>query len=294
MAGIFKGKIFWLLCLLVCTTGCTTLFLQPSKRIYPFVLAEKIPYDDFNFHSEDGTKLNGWYFHSEKVCAQFKDLCHWRKPARGVVVQFHGNAENMGSHFRSVIWLALEGYDIFTFDYRAYGRSEGSKNMRGVVEDTHAAINWILAKAPNANIYLYGQSLGGSLMLRAMQDRPRDTAIKAIVVESSFYSYQGIAREKLAGVWLTWPLQWLAYVLISNRWSPGRPELAKLSPTPVLLIYSTDDPVVPVQHGEKLFAGLAEPKYFWKHDNFGHINSMFVENKRYRTQLIEYFVRSAK
>ena len=54
---------------------------------------------------------------------------------------------------------------VFAFDYRGYGKSEGSPGEQGILEDSHAAQMW-LAKRPGfkpADIVLMGRSLGGGV-----------------------------------------------------------------------------------------------------------------------------------
>ncbi len=91
--------------LLFTLISCTNLFYQPSDRQFYRPEAFKLTYQDIYFQSSDGTKLHGWFFKGKG------------KP-KGTIVQFHGNAENISSHFLNLAWLVLEGYNLFTFDYR--------------------------------------------------------------------------------------------------------------------------------------------------------------------------------
>ena len=79
----------------------------------------------------DGLKLHGWHLKA-------------KDKSRGTILQLHGNAENISTHVNSVLWLALEGYDVFNFDYRGYGKSEGSPTLDGVHIDARAALETVL------------------------------------------------------------------------------------------------------------------------------------------------------
>ncbi len=260
-------------------SGCTSVFFQPSTQVFPAAFDKNITPRPFRIPSFDQTPLSAWYFSAPK------------QPAKALVVQFHGNAENMTTHFQSVHWLAAEGYDLITFDYRGYGSSPGDPSMTEVSKDVIATIQYAdkLASEKKLSLILIGQSLGGSLLLNALQElRPKN--LKAIVIEGGFYSYRQIAREKLELFWLTKPLKFLTSVLISDLYSPGgKDKLARLPRVPKYLLYSEQDPVVPFNHGEKIFSEMSEPKYFWPHSERGHINGFFIQNGKRRVELLKAF-----
>jgi hypothetical protein len=54
--------------------------------------------------------------------------------------------------------------------------------------------------------------------------------------ESTFASYRGIAREKLANFWLTWPLQVPLSWAVDDDYSPVD-AIGRVSPIPVLIIH---------------------------------------------------------
>ncbi len=275
------------------SVGCTTLFFQPTQVDYKLAEDQKVAYTSIDFKSEDGTNLKARYFEAAVVNAAHPEWGHYHGRTRGLVVQFHGNAQNMTAHFMNEAWLLLEGYDLLVFDYRGYGDSSGSLSTRGVYQDSQAGLKLAASEATKRGLPLiaYAQSLGGSLLLRVLEDSPPPSVLKMVVVESSFHSYQEIAREKLASFWLTWPLQWVAYGLISDEFSPGSEKLALISPTPVYLIYSEQDPVVTINHGEEIFRQLHDPKTLLRHPNPGHINAMFVEDGRYRAILLKQMAK---
>lgn len=274
-----------LVLIFVCSTlaSCTSLFLQPSRERYPFVEKDGLNFESTFFSANDETSLNSWYFSS----ARNSNSCF--KP-KGLILQVHGNAENMSTHYRLLSWILSNCYDLMTFDYRGYGQSEGSKSISGSIQDTRAAIIQASIKAKELNIpfILYGQSLGGSLSLRTLTEFNEIPKPQAIIIEGSFYSYQQIAREKLALSWLTWWAQPLAYVLVSDRYQPGDEQLKKLKGIPTLIIHTKYDPVVPFNHGQQLFADLEEPKWFWTVAEPGHMNAMFTPGGPHRKSLLEW------
>lgn len=261
--------------------GCTSLYYLPNQRLYPFYKAENPPPEDIYFSSADGTRLHAWFFPYDK------SKCS--KP-EGAVLHYHGNAQNLSSHYRLLHWMTEECYDYYIFDYRAYGRSEGGKSASGILQDARSALKFFAKTVEEKNLPLiaYGQSIGGTLLLRSLQLEGPPKNLKAVIIESSFARYSKIGREKLSELWLTWPLQWLSYLLISDEASPGGRDFSALSTVPKVLIYSEHDPVVPISHGLELYRQLPEPKWFWSHPEPGHINSMFIASGKFRKQLMQW------
>lgn len=109
------------------------LFFYPDKKIYNrFNLKEKT-YEEVFFKSTDNKKLHGVFIRPEK------------KP-HGTVIHFHGNAQNLTAHLGFVEWIPQYNFNLFVFDYRGYGKSEGSPNRTGLYEDCISAVNFIIKK----------------------------------------------------------------------------------------------------------------------------------------------------
>jgi fermentation-respiration switch protein FrsA (DUF1100 family) len=267
-------------------SGCSSLAYQPSNTIYADPSRANVRFESLDFQSKDGTRLHGWFFPVSSA---------WKGPAKGTIIQFHGNAENMTSHFASLFWVIDAGYNFFTFDYRGYGGSDGSPSQKGLNEDANAAVEFIAKKVARTgsskDLVLYGQSLGGAVLMRAYRDIRANEAlhdrVRALVIESSFYSYKAIGRSLLARTWLTFLFQPLAYVLVSDEFSP-EDDIAKISPTPLLVIHGQEDPVIPFSFGENIFKRAKEPKTFWKIEQGHHIDTMSRHQGAYREKLIQF------
>ncbi|MGE4132667.1 MAG: alpha/beta hydrolase [Bdellovibrionales bacterium] len=263
-------------------SGCSHLFLQPNKLDYAEKIRDKIQLEEGFIATSDGEKLHYW-----RIPAQVhKNKLLERK---GVVVQVHGNAANLTNHVQGLGWITAAGYDLFVFDYRGYGKSSGSRDLGGAYRDVETALDYV-ERAPwrgDGPLIFYGQSLGGTLLLKNLSTHPGRWHPKAVVIEGSFYSYQQIAREKLAGAWLTWPFQWMVYLVITDKYSLKDTELGTISPTPVYLFQSEHDPIVPAHNADRIFAALSPPKELIKYPEFGHINAMWIKSGEYRAWLLK-------
>lgn len=259
---------------LLCITGCSSLFFYPQKELFENPYLKLVSYEDIYFSTSDGLKLHGWY-----IRAKDKN--------KGTVIQLHGNAENIGTHVNSVLWLTLEGYDVFTFDYRGYGRSDGKTTLDGVHTDAQAALETII-KLPNINkerIFILGQSLGGAIAVYTVATSPYKKYIKAVIIDSAFSSYRGIAREKLGQFILTWPFQYPLSLLFNDYYSPVR-WIRQVSPIPILILHGKQDKIVPFHHGDILYREASSPKDIWITETEGHIQSL--AEKEARERLIKY------
>lgn len=272
-------KSLVVLLLLPLLSSCTSLFFQPSRTRYPNLELDRLSAQTQKFQSADGTTLSGWILKTSK-------------PTKGVALQFHGNAQNMTTHYRFMIWLLNEGWDVLTFDYRGYGDSEGNpSNLEGVRDDGIAALKWAEAYALERKVpslIVFGQSLGGNIAVSSLS-KYQPMSLKALVLDSTFYSFCSIAREKLSDVWFLWPLQPLAYVLVSNTLSASsaiEKNTEGFKQLPALFLHSNQDPVVSSRQGRLLFDSYPGPRAWLSVDSPGHVNAM--EDANVRMKLLKF------
>jgi len=256
-------------------SGCSSLLYHPSRTFH--LNAAKIlhPPQEVTFTSLDGTALHGWYFRTAS-----------RKNPKGLLVFFHGNAENISPHFAHLYWILEEGYDFFIFDYQGYGRSQGKPSPRKTVEDGTAALCWSFLKEPTVPLIVFGQSLGGAVALRTVSEVRGKIPISYLVVDSTFLSYKAVARDILSRHWLTWIFQPLATLTLSDRYAPGN-RVAEISPIPLLVIHGDQDRTVSLRLGEKIFEKAGEPKEFLKIPGGRHIDALMRHDGRYRKELLK-------
>ncbi len=261
---------------LLLLNGCSNLLYYPDdkSRFIDPKAAGYVPENVF-FTDVAQRKLHGWWFPAQKT------------PAKATIIFFHGNAENLTSHFLQLAWVSAGNYNLFIFDYPGFGRSEGKPTPKSCLESGHAAVDWVNThKVEDGPIIIYGQSMGGIIALRTAIDKKAEIDLRLVVADSTFDSFQRIARVKLSHHWLTWPMQPLSYILWSDRWVPE--SLESLSPVPVLVIHGEEDRTVEPIFGDMIFEKLAEPKVLWRIPEGKHTDVFWGHNYRYRSKFLTF------
>jgi fermentation-respiration switch protein FrsA (DUF1100 family) len=239
------------LCLALCLpalAGCSNLIFQPTSVRYSDPARHGIQLEDIFMESGDGMQLHGWHLPA-------------RGTPRGSVLFLHGNGENISSHIGSVYWLPEQGYEVFLFDYRGYGRSGGSAELDGVMRDAVDMIAWARDHAAGPRgLTVLGHSMGGSVAIYALAQLADRDGVNALVSVDAFSDYRRITRDTLSGHWLTWAFQWPLSLTISNRYRPAD-YIGELSPLPVFILHSEDDEIIPVAHADALYLAAGPPRF---------------------------------
>ncbi len=265
---------FLLICILPILSGCSSALFFPSRSLFYDPAKMDLNFEEVHFTSYDGTPLYGWYFHHREA-----------RPAKAIVFYAHGNGGNISSHFGNIAFVLDRGYDFFIFDYRGYGSSGGSRpSPREAVGDTIAALHWTDARAKKEKLPMiaFGQSLGSALMIRALAEEKATIHPKLIVIESGFLSYEWAAVSVLSNHWLLFPLEPLAFLVISDEWAP-KLRIRELAPTPFLIFHGDADHTIDFRLGVELYDAALPPKEFIRVPGGGHIQSFWVEDgKKFR------------
>jgi fermentation-respiration switch protein FrsA (DUF1100 family) len=206
------------------------------------------------------------------------------------VLFLHGNAENISTHFRSVTWLPAQGYNVLALDYRGYGASDGVPTLAGVQQDIDAALKHLLAhkNVDPQRIVIFGQSLGGAFGIFYVAHSAHRENIRALITDSAFSDYRAVARDSLANFALTWPLQWLPWLVIDDGYAP-QDAVALVSPIPLLIIHGEQDKTVSLSHAQWLFAKAKQPKELLIVPGVGHIQALGSADVR--EKLLAYLQR---
>ena len=163
-------------------------------------------------------------------------------------------------------WLPARGYNVFLLDYRGYGLSEGKPRLPDVFDDVQLGLDWLrhARRTEGAPLVVFGQSLGASMAASVLGEEANAGAADCVILEAAFASYRDITSDGMKRSWLLWPLRWMVVPTMPDRSLDPEERVADIAPTPLLVMHSEDDPVIPYAHGERLYAAAAQPKTFQK------------------------------
>jgi fermentation-respiration switch protein FrsA (DUF1100 family) len=233
----------------------------------PYDQARSIPrLQDCWITTSDGVKIHGWYAPAESAKATF--------------VMSHGNAGNISHRYLLLRSLQRHGYSVLMYDYRGYGRSEGSPSEEGVYADGIAAYNYVLTLpgVDSSRTFLWGTSLGGAIAVDVATHR----TAPGLIMESTFTSAKDVART----VYPFLPV----HLILRTKFNSS--EKIKSLHIPILVIHGSHDTVIPVGLGRRLFQAANEPKELYEIPGANHDDTFFVGGEEYYSH-IDRFVASA-
>ncbi len=139
--------------------------VTPPRHVGEWTPADAgLDYEDVTFAAGDGVTLSGWWVD---------------RGSDRTVIPLHGyTASRWAFYITPVVEAAARrGYNVLAFDFRAHGRSGGSRTTFGVreLEDLRAALDWLESNHPRAarGVGLVGFSMGGVVAIRALAEGDR-------------------------------------------------------------------------------------------------------------------------
>ena len=142
-----------------------------------------------------------------------------------------------------------ERYGVLMFDYRGYGKSEGTPTEQGMYEDVRAAYQWLLNEgASSQRIIIYGFSLGSAPATDlAAYGMSNEFPIK-LILESPFASTDFIAQESTL---IEVSASYITDLEFDNA------EKIKLVDQPLMWMHGIEDDYVAITNGEAIISNYS-------------------------------------
>jgi fermentation-respiration switch protein FrsA (DUF1100 family) len=236
------------------------LFVYIGLSIIAYFLADKIifqPQGAFSVEKDSIIRIetpNG-----ERISAKF-----FPNPSAEFTILFsHGNAEDVFGATPFFEKLRDAGFNVFAYDYRGYGTSDGAASEQNAYEDAEAAYNYLVnnLKVPPERIIVHGRSLGAAVSIDLAARKP----CAGLIAESAFVSaFRVLTRHTV-----------FPFDKFKNL---DKIERVKC---PVLFIHGRKDEIIPFWHGETLYAAANEPKFSLWLDAARHNNVSSLGGKAY-------------
>ena len=268
-----RGVFFALILLSLILIGGGSRLLGRSLVFFPEREIEESPadwglsFEEVTFLALDGVELHGWFIPGDR-----EETLLW----------FHGNAGNISHRLENLKLLHEElGMNLFIFDYRGYGASEGRPSEEGTYLDAGAALAYLQSRSdvsPEQIVY-FGRSLGAAVAVKlALRSPP-----SGLILESPVPSIRYMARRTYGflPVWL----------LVRTRYDT----LGKMPEVdvPTIVLHGDRDDIVPIDAGRKVFAAAREPQEFYVIRGAGHNDTYVVGGEAYFDALRRFMQRLA-
>jgi len=221
-----------------------------------------------SFKAADSTSLSAWIIPAARAASD----APW-------VLISHGNYGNIGYGGRPQFyaWFRDLGVNLFAYDYRGFGASDGTPSEPGVYADADAAYRYLTESlhVQPSHIILFGHSLGSGVTIELARHVPA----AGLIVEDAYTSVADRGQE----VFPLLPIRLIARSRFASIDKVGGLRLPKL------FLHARNDRTIPIEHGRKLFAAAAEPKEFVEL-NAGHADGYSADRARYYGA-IDAFIR---
>jgi uncharacterized protein len=213
--------------------------------------------------TSDNTKLHGWLIRSPK-------------PDAPLMVFFHGNAGNITERADNAVELAQRGVSVLLFDWRGYGKSEGTPREEKLYDDALAAYDF--ASKLNPDVIAYGESIGAPYAAYVTKHR----RVRCAIIDSAFPSLLALGNAHY------FPLGY--FVPRAMRTADWLNE----SGVPVLVMHGKRDDVAPFALGMSLFNALRGPKEMLVSERAGHCEIEALEPQRYYETVISFIAHPSE
>jgi pimeloyl-ACP methyl ester carboxylesterase len=270
-----------------------TLLLQPRRRLEPFYQKVGQPlsptelqlsFEEIILPTEDGLRLSAW-------------LIKAPDPPQGTIIYLHGVADCKIDGLRFAKLMHGHRFNIFLYDSRRHGYSEGNHCTYGYFEkyDVRNAINYLSNRNDLrlGKIGIFGTSMGAAI---ALQAAALDNRIAAVIAENSFTTLRTIFDDYQKRR-IKVPFHYLRNLVIIRSEINAQFKASAVSPlesvekihVPVLFVYSTADHLIKHSYSQQLFDHANEPKEYFPIEGATHGNTWQIAGKAYEEKIVNFY-----
>lgn len=246
------------------------------------------PFENHTIKTFDGLTLRGKFYKTEN--------------ARATVMLVHGYRSWPERDFGTVVkYFGENGFNIFMYDRRAHGKSDGRYITFGVL-DRYDLRDWTVyvdALCENRLPILWdGISMGGATVCMASSlELPEN--LKAIVADCPYTTPKEEIRYSMSHYYhippfpLIYTVDWAARLVAKYGFTEcdSRKEVAKTK-IPVFFAHGQADNFVPHYMGKEIYDACSSPKEFFSVPDAIHGFSYIVATEEYQRRLTDFLERN--
>jgi len=246
-----------------------------------------LSFENVSFKSNDGLNLKGWFVPSGKS-------------VKGIVM-VHGHGANKREGLRWLSALNKAGFNVLLFDLRNSGDSDKAFTSMSYYErnDVISAVDYMERVKGIKKIGLFGVSMGGATGIYSMS---MDKRVAAGIFEASYADLNDLMTQMAKRDFglPRFPVVSLALIFFEIRTNSDRKDISpekvigSISPRPVFIMHSSNDPYIPYSHGERNFSKAIEPKEMWTYSNSKHAQAWQADTVYAEKRVTGFFTKYIK
>ncbi len=213
---------------------------------------------DVTLHTSDGLALAAWFFPASgpadgsandgsandgSADDGSADDGSAEAATAPVVLVAQGNGGNRGGRVDLARALTRHDISVLLFDYRGYGGNPGEPTEEGLARDVRAAYDYLVSErgVPRERLFYFGESLGCGVVSQLATEHPP----AGMLLRSPFPDLAAVASEHYP---------WLPVRLLLKDRYPVADNVSALDDVPMVVVYGTDDSIVPPALSEQVAA----------------------------------------
>jgi uncharacterized protein len=180
----FRKVLIYIVLIYVLLVAIAILFQEKflfrnTKLAMDYQYEFKGDFEEMWFTPEANVRLNALYFKTDST------------KRKGLIVYFHGNADDLRRWGKHAIDFTKNDYDILMIDYRQFGKSTGELSETALHSDAAYVYEWAKKRFPENQIIVYGRSLGTGIATRlASENKP-----KMLLLETPYVNLSDVVNS---------------------------------------------------------------------------------------------------
>jgi len=248
-----------------------------------------LPQENVTVETFDGLKLSCWFVRQ-------------KKKARGTIIFLHGvgDCKITGVPFARALYD--RGFNIFLYDSRQHGESEGYYCTYGFYEkrDVSAVISYLQSqtKIKTGKIGVFGTSMGGAV---AIQAAAVDHRIACIISEGSYTALRIVFVDYQKRI-IKLPWHFLRNVALVQSQKMANFKARLVAPledmkrvhVPVFIVHGKNDSFIKSHYSKLLYNAANEPKRLLLIEGAEHNNVWEIGGAMYENVIAAFFEEHLK
>lgn len=243
-----------------------------------------LPQENVIVETFDGFKLNCWFVRQ-------------KKKARGTIIFLHGVGDCKIAGVPFALSLYNRGFNIFLYDSRQHGESEGYYCTYGFYEkhDVSAVISYLQSRTDFkiGKIGIFGTSMGGAVAIQAAAIDPR---IACVVSEGSYTALRIVFVDYQKRI-IKLPWHFLRNIALVHSQKLANFKARLVAPiedikrvhVPVLIVHGRNDSFIKSDYSNMLYEAANKPKQLLLIEGADHNDVWDIGGEMYENSIASFF-----